>query len=780
MKHSQRNSSLTSFKLLIVSLFCSLLSAFSAYGEIPLAKNGKANAEIVIKPNADVVLKYAASELSRWIKEISGAQLKVLNKSGNAPYKILLQVNPKGFPEDLKKLKGNDGYAVRQKGNTIYLFASCSKGVLNGVYKMLFKNSDIIWARPNTKFGTIYSKNPNLTLTKTDYLDVPVYIQRGWQMNPYARVSCEEWQVRNSSNWSNVTLRRNKKWDKYGNVIEYGGGHNLVKLYLRENKYFSKHPDFYPLRKGKRQRFRDNKGGVQLCFTNPEMLKYFIKEVDNKIKRYPEYKVIRIMIEDNYNSCRCKNCLKPIKIANSKSITPKDKAFYSTQFFIFLNKVAKHIKKHYPDKTVLTMAYYFTEIPPKCNLEKNIRILFCPIYRDGKAPVNSPKNKRTNNYIKAWLKLTNNFIFREYYGLAPAFPRPLDAIAIADWQYLNKDYGVNHTYSQMYGDEVGGKIHGPKAWDMNSMYFWVLANGSWNPYVGTKHLRDQFLKRVYGKAADDIRLFYSTIEKYWLKSKGKSMWDDNAFMLWNSVVRDNNLGPKLKQILKRASTKIKHPKRVKMFKSLQKTFLEKLSTQAGITVIKVKHAPEFEPNFKSKLWQKAKMVNNFYTNSEETPQVETEVRALCDNKNLYLGFKCFDSKINKTYCRSSNLTHKQWSRGKKIEIFITGYNKKNRPVYYQAALDVKGNYFDACNKNPKWNGKFPHKYSITPFGWSAMLTIPFETINVKPADIAKQKIMFVRYHFYDCPVRKRAMRNIGYWNKGAVHQPKGFGRIKIQ
>lgn len=174
------------------------------------------------------------------------------------------------------------------------------------------------------------------------------------------------------------------------------------------------------------------------------------------------------------------------------------------------------------------------------------------------------------------------------------------------------------------------------------------------------------------------------------------------------------------------------------------------------------------------------MVNNFYTNSEETPQVKTEVRALCDNKNLYLGFKCFDSKINKTYCRSANLTHKQWSRGKKIEIFITGYNKKNRPVYYQAALDVKGNYFDACNKNPKWNGKFPHQCAITPFGWSAMLTIPFETINVKPGDIAKQKIMFVRYHFYDCPVRKRAMRNIGYWNKGAVHQPKGFGRIKIQ
>ena len=782
MKHSQRNSSLTSFKLLVATLLFSLISVFSAFGEIPLAKNGRADAEIIIRPNADAVLKYAASELSHWIKEISGAQLKVLNKSGNARYKILLQVNPKGFPEDLKKLKGNDGYAVRQKGNTVYLFASCSKGVLNGVYRLLFKNSDIIWARPNTKFGTIYSKNPNLALTKTDYLDVPVYIQRGWQLHPYAHVPSEEWLARNCSNWSivGVTQCENKKWRKrwakYGFSNEYGGGHNIAGLYIQEKKYYAKHPDFFPFKKGKRLNFSECKMGVQLCFSNPDMLKSFIKELDMRIKNNPDYETFRIMIEDNYNSCECKNCMKPIKLANGKTITHKHKAFRSTQFFMFLNKIARYMKKHYPEKRILTMAYFFTEIPPMCRLEPNIGLTLCLIYRDGKAPLNTKKNKKSNDNLKGWVKVTKNVVFREYYGLAPAFPRPLDAHAIADWQYVNKTYGLDRTYSQMYGDGIGHLTQGIKVWNFNSMYFWVLANGPWNPYLGVKALRTEFLKRVYGPAAEDVRKFYRLIEVNWLKDEAKSFWDDRTYVLWNSVVRKNKLEKQCRKLLEQAALKVNHPKGKKMLAELRATFEEKVADEAKLKITRVKKAPEFAPDFNSGDWEKAQVVDNFFTKAEQPARVKTEVRALYDKNNLYLGIRCFDKNSKKTFCENKKLAHNKWSRGKKIELFITGVSKDNKTDIYQVTLDFKGNIFDSLNRRSKWNFKFKHQQKLTPTGWSAMLTIPFKTLNVNINKKPDIRIMFIRYHFWMKNGKKKT-RDISYWNKGAVHNYYGFGRI---
>ncbi len=79
---------------------------------------------------------------------------------------------------------------------------------------------------------------------------------------------------------------------------------------------FAAHPEYYPLRDGRRSRPSETRGGTQLCFTLRELQRVFIEEIDE----------------------------------NDKSSRP-------TQFFRWLNPIARHLHDTY-GKEVLTVANF--------------------------------------------------------------------------------------------------------------------------------------------------------------------------------------------------------------------------------------------------------------------------------------------------------------------------------------------------------------------------------------------------------------------------------------
>ncbi len=733
-----------------------------------LTNNSRPEAEIIIDQDAHPAIVYAAEELQRWVREISGTELPSLNAPGNAKTRIVLCVNPKQFPDDLAKLNGNDGYAVRKTGNTVYLFGSQPKGVLNGVYKWLYKNTDIIWARPNTEFGTVFSKNPNLEFTHTDYIDVPVYVLRGWQMiGPPNHVPSEEWQVRNGSNWSALTSF-NKDRVKYAPFFEFGGGHNLVGVYIPEKKYYGSHPEFYPLINGKRVRPSDYPASTQLCFTNPELLRTFIGEVDTHVKANSNYDTYRIMIEDNYNLCECPECLKPINIGG-KAIAPEDKAFRSTQFFLWLNQIARHMQTKYPGKRILTFGYFFTEIPPHCPVEPNISISFCPIYKDSKQPMTGTNNKIWNEQFLGWTKIGANLTWREYFGLVPPFPRPTDVIALEDWRYANS-FGINRTYSEMYADAIGPRMDGVKSWDMNSMYFWVMANGSWNPYRDVYEMRREFLARAYGPAADDVAEFYRITEDGWFKHPSISQWNDLCSASWRTSVVRPGTENQCRAALERALGKDLHPNARKMLTAMQKTFEEQIANAAGfsITASRTAAKPPFDPDFKSGSWANAEIADQFFTAASQPPLEKTAVRLLYDDANLYIGVKCHDKEPAKAFARPAGQKRDLWPAGDKFELFLTGADHE----VYQIAFDINGNIYDSCNKDVKWDGNFQLERRTTADGWSALVCIPLKTLGFTNPENVATSAMFLRYWNH-----QQRKTEVGIWRQGAPHNSASFGEV---
>ena len=554
---------------------------FTLQGGFIVTQGGEPQAEIIVGESPDKPIATAAQELQLWIREISGAELPILAKPEKLPQRIILRagiVADDPYAEDIAKLKGTNGYAIRQRGNELYLIAATPKGVLNSIYKLLMDNTDIIWARPNVEFGTLFTYNNTLSFTKTDLLDIPKFNMNGWQFGYGAR-DCELlWSVRNRSNWTNFSCIATPQNDTYGMFKEAYYGHNINGVYIKGSKYYKDHPEFYPLINGKRVDPSAHPFHTQLCFTNKEMIAAFIDEFDHYANARADCRMFGVFAEDNYDQCQCPNCKADITLPDGSILKYGEPEFYSTRFFIFLNQIAEHAKQRFPGKLISTYAYFFTEIPPRVPVMDNIVVLSCPIYKNVKYPVTSPKNDETFRKLAGWFEKTPNVIMYEYFGLTSAYPRPADKNFALDFQY-EYNRGVRYAHSEIVGDDVNRKHPGKDgyiaAWDCNSIYFWGMAQLFWNPFEDVQKLRDEFLRRVFHDAAGDVKEYLACTEKAWYASSEVSNWNTPPTNSWISL---DNLGlrEQCAAALQRARKKSLDEKSRTMLERLAKPFEESL------------------------------------------------------------------------------------------------------------------------------------------------------------------------------------------------------------
>ena len=735
----------TSLAVLIISLSLFSLPAFGAWRfwktpPAPLARDGQAVAEIVLPEDAQPPVVYAAEELCTHVEMISGAKLPIVHTPGKAETHIVLAVKPAGFEEDLAAIGTTDGYAVRRDGNTVTILGAIPKGVLTGVYRLITRNTDLIWARPNVEFGTIYTPDPNLSLRETDWLDVPVYILRGWQMIGPGDES-NVWQFRQGSNWAAGHTRLAPKSLKYGCVAEYGGGHNLTGMFITGRKYFKDHPEFFPFFKGKRQDPREVRMRTQLCFTNDEMTAAFIREIDERVQKNPAFETYRIMIEDVWQCCECPACTAPIKLADGSEVPFEDPAFRSTQFFIWLNKIADHMTAHYPGKRILTFGYFFTEIPPKVTVNPIISISFCPIGKNSKFNITAPENRKFHRNFLEWMTITSELTWREYFGLCGPFPRPIDVIAIPDWKYVNA-FGVTRTYSEMYSDAVGPRMNGIESWNINAPYFWVIANGNWNPKRDSvQKLRREFFTRVYGPAAKDVSKFYSIVEKCFLGSAGASRWNDRSINNWR-IVKEAGKLDECRQALDRAAAKGLTGKRAKMLQALRDTFDRQtaaLEDLKAVTVGKTDTPPVMPIDFQSPAWAKAENISDFFLLGGGPPiKHRTDARLVYDQENLYVGIcAAYPNPDAMEYLRERH-DRNEHPTGEGFEIYLS--HSKGQQGYYQFVFDPTGNRYTHENAPTSWKVET----KVLPDGWCALFSIPWKDLGYKPANLELFRAALVR------------------------------------
>ena len=450
-------------------------------------------------------LLQAAAELNKYVKRLTGVELPVVR--GEAKNAIRL-----GFGA-FAKAGGKDGYRISYADGSIAIDGGNAKGVMNGVFALLENNTDIIWAHPNEKYGTVFTPTPGeLTFLWGDgYEAVPETPGRGWNGYAFTEwMSHNKCDVFNCGGGGDITWMNEKK-TRYGVLYtRHMGGHNIF-------HFMAGAPTNAPV-----GYYACDPAGVRTggnpCFSSEKLLALFTRNVLSALRFAPDdTDEIYINLQDTWKSCLCEKCRAPIVFENGVRVEPTDENFFSTRYFLFMNRVAEEVRREFPAKRIATLAYFGSLPTPACEVHPNLTPEYAPYPRgNDKTPLYHPDNRLHMQHLDDWYDLVgpNRLQVYGYHGLGLNFPRPVSETMAEDFKVLNeRTLYVSSEYPERNCEAL---------WDYSSMEFWVMTRLMWNTKQNVESLRKYFLRRVYHDAAPAMERFYGTIRREYYHQEAAS------------------------------------------------------------------------------------------------------------------------------------------------------------------------------------------------------------------------------------------------------------------
>ena len=494
--------------------------------------------EVVLKPGADCREVFAAAELVREVKTITGKRLPIVNAPTiNAAFHIRIGrafAAEAGIldrePKLAAKLKGTDGYAVIRKGKDIYAFGDTPRGTILATVKLLECVSDFYWWRPNRDCGLSFTPQATLDFAHVkDAVDVPVFPRRSFTYggNPCSP-AYDDWAVRHyffrGYHPPRAFTAQHYHAKSHGFYAQIGD--NFLGLVFNHGAEAKE--EWWPMINKQRQ--IGTRVG-QPCYSNPEVVAETVRSV-NKILDDPpeEWDSFCFDYSDSWLCCECPECLKPITLPDGRvqeckhMLATKDPHFRSTRTYMVANEVAKAVASRYPDKPVTMLAYIYTAPKPEVKLHPAIRVSYATY---DTTTMRFPTREQDRPVLYApegWAQRTERWCREEpqaigmYEYFFTAAPAMFAEAAATNLQQM-ADAGGWGVHSQTQWDdnwksaESFGK--NSQMWDINAMDQVLIAALFWNPYQDVDALRSEFLKRVYGEGAADMEEYYRLFRQRW-------------------------------------------------------------------------------------------------------------------------------------------------------------------------------------------------------------------------------------------------------------------------
>ena len=541
-------------KRILLSGLC--LAALSS-GAVDIVVDSKPKASVITGAKASKAELYAASELKRIVKKTSGAELKPGLKN-----QIIIGTT-KTNPEIAKAAgflgldgKDNDYFAIKTKGDKIYVGANTDHGALFGTMELMeMLGARWFWPGPD---GEYVLKSKNLKLDNLNIESKPAFISR--QFLGHYKEPGFQWCGRNK-----LRNRTEKKEyiDKYGQESSWGG-HSYNWIFPEGCKtikeYFAKYPD----------QFAMTANGIRItkqhCFSNPDTFDTFYKWIIKFWETHPNIKNLNLSPRDTPNYCRCKECAKHSPSYNEHKFT---------------SDLIRKVNKKYPNKTYSVIAYSFYRPVVDIKYPDNTWLAYCMYercYKHKLGDKNCKSNQRAKKGIAEWIATGTSvgYYGYEYDATSGNMFFPLAPLQIDIVRYLNK-IGVKHFKTERFanlGRTVKIKDLTKDPWFANRFSSWLTAKALWNPNVKHDELLRDFCKYVYGKAAKDMFNYYKAMQKGW-QGKGHLSY---YFASPESIV-DNILPPEIAQValssLNKAEALLKNAKSVEEKRAQKMVSLDK-------------------------------------------------------------------------------------------------------------------------------------------------------------------------------------------------------------
>jgi hypothetical protein len=566
---------------------------------LTLAENGATKYTIIYKPSGDLLVDPAVKDLAATLREITGAKFEIAEKADGP--KIFIGVTAPGDDAPIASRERR----IKSVGDDLYIYGDYRYGTAGAIYNFLREFCGCRWY---TATGDKrIPKNPDLKFDAIDYKHIPSFksLEHGSRWGDAVRnPEIRAWVRRNNSflmpnyafgepddAWFYIgpvthtlaaymppIIRKPRTFND--DLTFFAGPHPT----LAGKAYFKDHPEYFTLDKnGKRVPDR------QLCFTNPEVRKELIKNVENAIKgeKYDPatYAILDFTQNDRHGGfCFCKNC----RALAEKYQTP------GGPYFDFLVEMGKHFEKKYPKLMFRFFSYQedMTGIPPKgLEFPDNMSVILAPLQQDFSKSFTHKYNVRFLNQMRDWGKLCKEIWIWNYptlythgmniYSLFPGVYRNTENLKLAH------DAGVRY----IIAEQGGSVVHGCSFKELN-VYLQCLMTEDVN--IDVDAAIKEFCDAVYGAASDDMIAYLKETYAESMKDPGYFRYYYDPRVMRRVLHSGRNL-IRWQQDFDRMEAKVKGDK-----KALFNVRRARINLDA-VTILCYSACQKFDPTFAEKL-----------------------------------------------------------------------------------------------------------------------------------------------------------------------------------
>ena len=460
------------------------LAALACHAEFVVVDEGRANAVVMLGDDAQVT-KFAAKELCKYVKAMSGAELAVVKEGECGETNVIrILAARQGLRRDEITLRLDAG------GRVLELSGDGPRGGLNAVYELM--------ERWGVRYFTPEREKVPQTATLAlpdgfSYSYAPPFECRKPGSIPLDRNIGPAWAVK-------LRVSREYQRKEFGGKRDrdIGGGHTLGnKYFVDANKHFADHPEWYALRGGKR-----TKDG-QLCHSNPEMRAQLLDEIRKKAAARKELlpnevSYVSLSYLDNNRFCACEECKKLRSRWGGAPIGPA---------LDIANFVARELEDEFPWLRIKTLAYWDWVEPPSKTPEPLHTNVYVTICQNGNKAIPLSRQDKLMQRLKGWNALAPGRLliwdwdacFRNYIT-----PYPTYHLYAEDFRTY-RDLGVRQVLSQL--------PHGAVFADFVDMRTYMYAKLAWNPDLDGEAIAKEWIEYCCGNGADAVWEYYLLVAR---------------------------------------------------------------------------------------------------------------------------------------------------------------------------------------------------------------------------------------------------------------------------
>lgn len=399
---------------------------------------------------------------------------------------------------------GNHGYVFAPYVDNVVIQSPTPLGVRYGAAAFLRKHLDVEWLMPGP-YGADTPTMEKIIIPRVLISSAPAFNMR------YA------WDERTPVDWllnHGLQLHSHTKMGNFSHALSF---------YFDPDKYYDKHPEYYPIQNGENYRPTDDIAW-QPRFSEPGTVDVAATEIISLLKDEPNLVTVSLGVNDSGGYCE-------EELAEQEAIygLNSEGLVHMTDLYCkWSNAVIEKVLAEFPGRNIKfgMIAYRNLNDPPREPGLKFHESMIPYITKDRSAWVDSEQEAQGHQITLDWLERSSQLGWYNYeYGSIYLVPRIYNSKMQENLQFAQAN-GLKYLFSEAaFSIDEGPKPH-------------IFAMLNWNPQYSLEELEDRWYQKAVGaKAAPHLAAFYDVWEGIWTEDIPQGNWFEkckNFTYLWFS------------------------------------------------------------------------------------------------------------------------------------------------------------------------------------------------------------------------------------------------------